>query len=151
MIEISNVDLLSLEGCVGCAEKFHAIYDGSVPFDRQAFLNYWKWQLSGNSGVFIAAKSDGKVIGGIGGVVTTFQTSSVPSLVEMFWWVEEEFRGALSLRLIRRFEKEGEKLGAKRVLMACMESSEPDKVERIYLARGYKPFERHYIKSLGGL
>jgi hypothetical protein len=32
--------------------------------------------------------------------------------------------------------------------MACMETSEPDRAERLYLARGYKRFERHYMKDV---
>lgn len=147
MIEVKHVDLLSLEKCLGCAEEFHRVFDPSVPFDPVAFLNYWKWALAGDTGIFIIAEKDHKVAGGVGGVITTFQTSSVPSLVEMFWWVKPEYRGKLGLRLLSEFEREGIKRGAKRCLMALMEGSEPEKVDKIYRAKGYIPFERHYIKN----
>lgn len=147
-MEIKHVDLLSLERCLGCAEEFHKIYDSTVPFSSQAFLNYWRYALSTDTGLFIIAEHDGKVVGGVGGVITTFQTSNVRSLVEMFWWVREDHRGRLGLKLLAEFEREGKKRGAERCLMALMESSEPEKVDKIYRAKGFVPFERHYIKQL---
>lgn len=142
-------EVRDLKSCIPCAEKFHGIYDPGVPFCESSFIDYWTSILESKQGFMILFEhKDGDVIAGAGGVISKFQTSDVLNSVELFYWVEPEFRGKIGLKLLREFEEESARRGAKRVVMACMESSEPDRAERLYLARGYKKFERHFVKAL---
>ena len=138
-----------LEDCLPAAKEFHEVFDPGVKFSPSAFLHYWRWVLSGDSGIMLLAKEHGVVVGGIGGIITKFQTSEVLNFVEMFYWVSESHRGSLALKLIRKLEKECKKRGAQRIVMACMENSMPERVERLYLSLGYKPMERHFMKEVG--
>ena len=138
-----------LKDCVPCAKAFHDVYDPGVEFCEKSFIDYWEAMLdSGKGFLIIIEHKDGDIVGGVGGVVSNFQTSSVLNSIEMMWWVEPEFRGEVGLKLYNEFVAESKRRGAKRLLMACMESSEPDRVEKFYVAKGFKRFERHYSKWL---
>lgn len=135
--------------CVSCAKEFHNIYDPGVEFSESSFLDYWKSLIeSGQGFMLLLEHKDGDIIGGAGGVLANFQTSSVMNCIEMFWWVNASHRGSHGLKLYKAFEEEAKKRGAKRLLMAYMASSMPDKLEKFYLARGFTPFEHHVIKDL---
>lgn len=138
-----------LKDCLPCAESFHNVYDPDVPFSKDAFLRYWESILSTGQGFMILFEhKDGDVVGGAGGVITNLQTSDALNSIELFYWVDPEFRGSVGLRLLREYEEESIRRGAKRIIMACMETSDPDRAERLYLARGYKRFERHFVKDI---
>lgn len=138
-----------LKDCVPCAKAFHNIYDPGVEFCESSFLDYWSSMLDSGTGFMILVEhKDGDIIGGVGGVVTNFQTSSVKNAIEMFWWVEPEFRGEVGRVLYNEFVVESKKRGAKRLLMAYMANSMPDKLEKFYAAKGFTPFEHHVIKNL---
>lgn len=145
ILEATEVDL---EECLQAAREFHSIYDPKVKFSPDAFLRYWKFALAAGNGVMLLAREKSKVVGGIGGVLVSFQTSDVLNFVEMFYWVKKEHRGTLGLRLIRKMEHRAKEMGADRILMACMENSEPDRVEKLYRTLGYTPIERHFMKEV---
>lgn len=142
-------EVSDLKSCIPCAKKFHGIYDPDVPFSESAFLSYWTRILDNNCGFMVLFEhKDGDIIGGVGGVVVNFQTSDELNSIELFFWVEQGFRGSIGIKLLREFEKESARRGAKRIVMACMESSDPDRAERLYISRGYKRFERHFVKDV---
>lgn len=144
-----HADKADLKDCVSCAKAFHEVYDPGVEFCESSFINYWEALLdSGNGFMILVEHKDGDIIGGAGGVVTNFQTSKDLNSIEMFWWVDPEFRGEVGLKLYKEFEAESKRRGAKRILMAYMANSMPDKLERFYKSRGFVPFEHHVIKDL---
>lgn len=68
---------------------------------------------------------------------------------ELGWWVEPEYRGTtLAIRLLNKLEVEAKRKGATKLLMICLEAVEPDKVESIYLRKGYTKLERIFSKDL---
>jgi len=148
-LEISEAKVGDLVNCLGCALSFHEIYQKGVPFSGLAFLNFWTPILEQGNGVMLLLKADGRVVGGIGGVITRFQTSTEQHLVEMFWWVDPEWRGRKAITLLKEWEKWGIDRGVDSILMTYMESSEPEKMKRLYTSLGYAPFESHYVKEVG--
>lgn len=138
-----------LKDCVPCAREFHAVYDPGIEFCESSFIDYWSGLLDSKQGFMILVEhKDGDVVGGAGGVVTNFQTSSVLNSIEMFWWVMPEFRGEVGLKLYNEFVAESKRRGAKRLLMAYMANSMPDKLEKFYASKGFTPFEHHVIKNI---
>ena len=138
-----------LKDCVPCAKAFHEVYDPGVEFCEKSFIDYWEAMLdSGKGFLIIVEHKDGDVIGGAGGVVANFQTSSLLNSIEMMWWVEPEFRGEVGLKLYNEFVAESKRRGAKRLLMAYMANSMPERLEKFYKARGFVPFEHHVIKDI---
>ena len=138
-----------LKDCVPCARAFHNIYDPGVEFCEKSFIDYWESMLDSGKGFMILIEHrDGDVIGGVGGVVSNFQTSSVLNSIEMFYWVDPEFRGEVAIRLYNEFISESKRRGATRVLMAYMQNSDPDRMRRFYLAKKFVPFEYHVLKNI---
>lgn len=138
-----------LKDCVPCAKAFHDVYDPGVEFCEKSFIDYWESLLDSNTGFMILIEHrDGDVIGGVGGVVTNFQTSAVKNSIEMFYWVDPEFRGEVAIKLYNEFIAESKRRGATRVLMAYMERSDPERMKRFYLAKKFVPFEYHMLKDI---
>lgn len=137
-----------LVNCVPLAKEFHQIYDPGIEFCEKSFIDFWTAMLQQDGFMLLWEHKDGDIIGGAGGVVTNLQTSSQAVCIEMFWWVDPEFRGDIGLKLFNAFELEAKERGAKRLLMAYMANSMPDKLERFYRAKGFVPFEYHVIKQL---
>lgn len=138
-----------LKDCVPCAKAFHEVYDPGVEFCEKSFIDYWESLLDSNTGFMILIEHrDGDVIGGVGGVVTNFQTSAVKNSIEMFYWVDPEFRGEVAIKLYNEFIAESKRRGATRVLMAYMERSDPERMKRFYLAKKFVPFEYHMLKDI---
>jgi len=90
---------------------------------------------------------DGRAVG----VITGLLGSSLPNdglvLQELMWYVYPEHRKH-GLKLLKSFEDEGRKVGAKMVVMALMHNSDTERIDRLYKRRGYRPFETHYLKEL---
>lgn len=138
-----------LKDCVPCAKAFHDVYDPGVEFCEKSFLDYWEAMLdSGKGFLIIVEHAHGDIIGGVGGVISNFQTSSLLNSIEMFYWVDPEFRGSVAIKLYNEFVYESKRRGAKRLLMAYMQNSDPSRMERFYAAKGFSPFEHHVIKEI---
>lgn len=138
-----------LKDCVPCAKAFHEVYDPGVEFCEKSFIDYWEAMLDSGKGFLILIEhKDGDVIGGAGGVVVNFQTSAILNSVEMFYWVDPEFRGEVAIKLYNEFIAESKRRGATRVLMAYMERSDPERMKRFYLAKKFVPFEHHMLKDI---
>ncbi len=146
--EYKLASVADIDRCIKCAEEFHNVYEPGAHFSEMAWRHFWVPIVERGGGVMLLLEHLGEVVGGIGGLLTRFQTSMELHLVEMFWWVNKEHRGFSALKLLGMFEDWGRDQGADSVLMTLMESSEPEKVEALYLKNGYTPFERHFRKSL---
>jgi len=74
--------------------------------------------------------------------------AAILNSVEMFYWVDPEFRGEVAIKLYNEFIAESKRRGATRVLMAYMERSDPERMKRFYLAKKFVPFEHHMLKDI---
>lgn len=146
---IEKIDATTLTDCIDGAMEFHSVYEPTLEFSSARFIEFWLPLILSDDGFILAWRdSAGKVVGGIAGIVTKFQTSEALNCVEMFWFVKESLRGRVGLKLIKAFEKEAFNRGCDRVTMAYMENSMPDRMSKLYKAIGYMPYEHHYIKNL---
>uniref|UniRef100_A0A6M3IPD8 Putative acetyltransferase n=1 Tax=viral metagenome TaxID=1070528 RepID=A0A6M3IPD8_9ZZZZ len=92
---------------------------------------------------------DGNIHGGIGGLIGPDLHNGEKTAVETFWFVAPGFRGGLgAYELWRKFEEWAKEQGCKKVAMIHLSDSYPERLERIYKARGYKLLELHYVKEL---
>ena len=83
---------------------------------------------------------------------TTFPLFFDPSVIiaqEMFWWVDEaERKTGLGVELLDVAENRAKAMGAKALLMLSIKGLEGDKVNKLYLSRGYQEQENSYMRSL---
>ena len=70
---------------------------------------------------------------------------SVKIALELFYWLDPEVRGLNGIRLIKAYEDRVTEAGA-RSIMIQPETHLTEKVGKLYQRRGYKPFERFWIK-----
>ena len=92
---------------------------------------------------------DGKVVGCLGFIMSTDLHSGEPIAIETFWFVDPAFRGqGYGNELFDAFEETAKRKGAKKVAMIHMSDSFPDILEKLYMKRGYRLLEKHYIKEI---
>jgi len=85
----------------------------------------------------------------LGLVYPAYWNTSVLIAQELGWWVEPEYRGtSVGIKLYSKFKQRARELGATKLMMICLESSEPDKLESFYLLQGLKPTERTFMGDL---
>lgn len=92
----------------------------------------------------------GGIAGFIGGLKSPlYANPEFTVAAELFFWVEPEHRRGGAARLLRRsFEDAARRVGCNFAAMSALEAIEPERVEKLYLADGYRRTERTYIKRL---
>lgn len=102
-----------------------------------------------SGGVLKVGDCDG-VCGVIGALVYPhYWNASVLVAQELFWWVDEEYRGtSLGLKLLRSAERSCKAAGAHSLTMLCLDDLEGARVASFYRKCGYKPQEQTFVKVL---
>lgn len=68
---------------------------------------------------------------------------------ELFWWVGEEHRrSGVAVQLLDAVESAARRMGAKVLLMLCIDRLDGERVSRIYKRRGYEPAEHMFMRRL---
>lgn len=118
-------------------------------FKHEAFLHNWTLFLEKNIGAMWALVKGDKILGVLGGILAPDMNNGDMMAVETFWYVLPEARGSLdSIRLLMTFEIWAQNVGAKRIMMAHLLSSMPEKLKEYYEKRGYRALEINYVKEL---
>lgn len=135
-----------LEAIMEMAEKFYAAteYSEVIPFDRESAENLVL--SSCKQGMcFVDDDYRGFVLGML--FPYSLNNSEIVGS-ELAWWVEPEYRNEMvGIQLLEALESAAETNGAKMWSMMCLESIEPDKVERIYERMGYTRTERTFTRT----
>ena len=98
--------------------------------------------------VVLVATEDGKVVGGIGGMIqeNTYDPDEV-HLIELFWWVGEEYRkGRTGLELFKAFEEVATVLKATSIVMTT--TSLTPTLDKLYQRMGYDNYENSYMRRI---
>ena len=98
--------------------------------------------------VVIVAADGGNIMGGIGGQVhDNLFDPDEKQLVELFWWVGEEWRNSrLGLMLFDAFEDAASILNCDSVVMTT--TSLTPTLDKLYERRGYECYERTYMRRV---
>jgi len=98
----------------------------------------------------LVAEKDGKIIGVIGGVVMPSIFDKDQKIAqEVIWYItKEERKGTMGIRLLKAFEEECVKRGAKFISMIYMGNLLSDELKRFYEKLSYKLMENHFIKEV---
>lgn len=100
---------------------------------------------SGIGKMFILEDETGKMLGGLGCVIGDDLHFPRVLAVETYWFVAKEHRGK-GLELLDYFEDWAKKHNYIPAITHLMDSF-PERLENLYLKRGYKLIEKHYIKE----
>jgi GNAT superfamily N-acetyltransferase len=107
---------------------------------------YWDLIQDGIATFFIM-EDDGKMIGGLGAVKYPDLHDGKMMAVESFWFVAPENRGK-GMSLFNAFETWAINEGCKKLAMIHMVDSYPEILERLYVRKGYKLIEKHYVREV---
>lgn len=150
MIErITNIEAEPEENLKWLGESFFK--EGSLPggFNLGVFRKTWAGLLSAYNGALWKAMDNGKLIGGMGAIIYPDPNDGALVATEAFWYIAPEHRGSSSgLRMLNEFELWAAMRGAKRLHMAYLLASMPEKVSKLYEKRGYKAREVIYVKEI---
>lgn len=82
-----------------------------------------------------------------GAIVRDFATGD-PTCLELYWFVCEAERGSVGLRLLKAFEAEAAKRGAKRIIMMNLAGDEMETFTNFYTRCGYQLKEQVFAKEV---
>jgi len=91
----------------------------------------------------------GKIVGVLGGMVTTYPLNQELIYQELVWFVSKRYR-MYGISLFNSLEDYCRKNNIKKIGVALMANSKADKLERFYQLMGYEYLEKHFIKNLAG-
>lgn len=126
-----------------------------VEFYRQSLKEYGlvtddktikEFEASCGQSTFILLK-EGVPIGILAGMVIDSPLFRAKVYQEVVWYVDENHRGD-GLRLLKHLEEWCKEKGIKKIIMAFMHNSMPDRLYEFYLKKGYEPLETHLIKDV---
>ena len=132
---------------MACAREFCALL--KVNLNEAHYAAVWtRFMEEGRGGMFLMEDA-GRIVGGIGGITADDLLTGEREAVELFWYVQPEFRKGLApIRLLNHFEDWAAGAGCKGVAMIHMEASMPQELKLFYEKRGYRLLESHYRKTL---
>jgi len=114
-----------------------------IPFDEQTAIGTANDLINSADSVLLIER------GAMAGAVAypLFLNQHIKIAQELFWWVDKKKRGnGIGIQILNALELWAESIGASQLTMLAMHNSS-DYVDNIYLAHGYTPFERTFIKA----
>lgn len=118
-------------------------------FKVATFLNTWHSLLSVGIGAMWRYDHCGRLVGLFGAMIGPDLCDGEVVAQEAFWYVERSSRGTIGgVKLYKEFMKWSIQIGAKRVIIAHLKNSMPEKLRKFYLAEGFQEVETHYLKQL---
>ena len=114
-----------------------------IPFDEQTAVKTAGELINSADGVLLI--DDGAMAGAL--AYPLFFNQHIKVAQELFWWVDKEKRSnGIGIQILDALELWAESIGASQLTMLAMHNS-PTYVDNIYLANGYTPFERTFVKA----
>jgi len=145
---IRKAEEKDIDDCVVMAENFYNVsgYKEHVEFCKETVEGYIKMSL--DMGLLSVADNGKGLVGFIGGLsMPCIMNKSFLTGSELAWWVEPEYRkGSVGLKLLDHIENSAKEMGCKMWSMMSLEQSRPDKMEKIYLSKGYKKTENTFTR-----
>ncbi len=139
-----------IDGITDCAKRFfeYAGFESmGLPLDEESFKECVTGYIE--NGVVLLLMDGLYVAGGIAGIIQPWGFNrEIKICKELFWWVDEKYRGRNSLELLIEYEKKVKEAGADINLMISVNTHLQPKVNKIYNRMGYSELESNFIKSL---
>lgn len=141
-LKISELDKLN-----GIAKRFFESSEFLDTFDMKVFKNSWANLLDSGIGVIFVLILDEEIHGVIGGIKYPDLNNGTMCATECFWFVDEAQRGR-GLGLLKKFEMWAARHDCKKIIMVHLSDLMPDAVKKIYIRKGYKEMETHYVREV---
>jgi GNAT superfamily N-acetyltransferase len=152
-VRVATLDDLNALECM--SELFYrsTCYNGRLPYDPKKVRKIYTSVITGDQSqatIFIKDDAWGCPCGMLFALATELPFTSVPSAIEMVWYVQEDFRKSrVGLELLRAFEEWATLCGYPVVQTGAVGA--PDEIKQLdnfYVKKGYSPGERYYYKDM---
>lgn len=147
MVRELTVEEIKLAPPLG--QEFYAT--GAIPgkLIPEVFTLSWTRFYAADFGRIFGLFNGDELVGVLGGILYPDSNDGVLVATEMFWFVASKHRGTVgSLRLFDAYEKWAKERGAGRIAMIHLQALAPETLEKLYLRKGYRKLESHYVKTL---
>jgi hypothetical protein len=114
----------------------------------EVFKTNWTNIILNSTGGIIGAYRGSKLIGIMGFVIANDPNDGELTSQEMFWFVDPEYRKGEGLKLLSAYEAIAAKIGVKRMSIAHLLSDNNQTLNKLYVKKGYRPMETHYVKEI---
>lgn len=149
-MKIRPANINDIPAITRCAESFFEyakFANDGLELDRVSFQKTVKWYL--DNGIILLLINNNKVVGGISGRIVPWDFNhSIKVALEFFYWVDEEYRGIDSVKLLMQFEEVCKLQGADYVCMISVNTHLEDKVHKLYKKMGYEKVETLFRKRV---
>jgi len=144
--KITRVNLVDVKE-IGHAFATEVNHPGGFSYD--AFDQYWGPMLDTEIGAIFAIYHEDRAVAILGCAFVPDCFSGLLTACEQFWYVLPEFRSAgIASKLFDAFENEAALRGCKKIIMAHLETPGSERLEALYLRRGYRPVEKTFGKEI---
>lgn len=151
-MQIRKANKTDLPGITRCARDFFQYADFAkynLVLDEPSFEATVQKHME-RGVVLLLVDDDNTVRGGIAGAPSPWGfNSAVTIMLELFFWVDPEYRGLSAFRMLKEFEKASRSLGVDKIGMIAVNTYLADAVGKMYERTGYKLLESFYIKDMG--
>jgi len=148
MTYLERLQIFDIEQTLNLSEEFNKLYGVSNKFNRAKLRSILEASfLYQNSYYCLVMKYEAKVVGLLVGVCFEGPYFDDRVASELGWYIQEEYRGRLSITMLRDFESWA-KNEAKADYVAMTYTEEMSNLDKLYLKLGYMPAEHTYKKSL---
>jgi GNAT superfamily N-acetyltransferase len=147
-MEIRHATYLDILNVLPLCRRFQET-SGMLPkFDDGAMTNTLWGLVTSPDTILLLAVDDERIVGICGLKAESPYWSNEISVHELFWYVDEEYRGrAVSGHLFKAAEEWATKTGAVELLMGALAST-PYYIRQVYEMAGYAEMQTSYAKRL---
>ena len=130
---------------VRLVEKFHKEY--LTEFFGESNLDILTETIMTHAdNTYLLLNDESKCVGVLAGIVVDSKLSFDRFFQEIIWYVEKPF-GGFGFFMIDELQKILQSLGFTGIIMSILESPKSDKVKKIYVKKGFKPMEEHFLRK----
>jgi GNAT superfamily N-acetyltransferase len=151
-LKVSKFKLQDLKEYSRLAETFyqHSTIKDYSSFDLESFTVFLKNCLTNPDIVILACKDNNKIVGITGGLLfPLYFNHNYKVAQELWWWVEEEYRGSSCGKLMYdALENWAKEKQADSMFMIALEDTNVERMARLYKRKGFVGTERTFIKEL---
>ena len=149
MISVENYSDEYRDAVLGIVQRFHAeaLSEYQPEFDAEAVLGMITKLAPDNSSNAFLLIVDGQCVGLLAGVESPAMFAKGRIFQELIWYVDERFR-RYGVQLFKKVKNMLHDNGFAFMIMAVLENSKCEKIQRFYKALGFKPMESHWVRAI---
>ena len=132
------------------AERFIKGLDAFIEYSEKEWIRSWKGLVGTGNGYLAMLVNDKCLpVGAIGFTLGKELNNKSLAAQETFYYVDEEYRGTWSIKLIKFAEKELNDMNVRYIYLGVTNSPIKEKIKLLYERLGYNELSSVFIKELG--